>query len=391
LSSRPQCAGRAAPPWVKQVVVDVNQNADVSACVRSQGDGFAIEAANNHSYPVTLGFDVPFTRSTTSALDDTMNGLMKRLSDGTGGNRVLMLPSGTSTTEYDPPPAPVGTVLGKVRRDADALVRWLVFEVIQQTPAARTRIGPFAVDCGIRVLNQPAITETMLEALFTCVGAALESELRGQGFDVSRDLWRSVGISRLPIDITQMVGALRWIHGLQVSKFSRLASDLLTDGGSIKIKRTAVTVRWAGAPRWVRPASLAPLFNLRPVAVADGPSGAHVSSLLNGRTYPDTTSAWVNCGPAPATLTYALDGKFDRLTAVLGLADFTPADFTALFQFVADGKVVATLQVSLQSQALLNLDVNHVKKLVISAVRTAGACPTSTQPFGALGDATLFP
>jgi hypothetical protein len=389
--SKPQCAGRSAPPWVKQVVVNVDQNADVSACVRAQGDGFAVETASNHSYPIALSSDMPFTRVDASALDDTIDGLMQRLSEGTGGRRALLLPTGTTAMEFDPPPTPVGTVEVKVRRDGDALLRWLVFEIIQETPAAQVRIGPAAVDCGVRVLTKPVTAEAMVDSFLTCVGAALESELRSQGFNVDRDLWRSVGVSRLPAEVTQMIGALRWIRGLQVGRFSQLASQLLATGSSTRVKNDVATVRWAGAPRWVRPASLPPLFSLRPTVVADGASGQHLSSLLAGQTYTDATGAWVNCGASPATLTYTLDKKFDRLAAVVGLANFAPADLAARFQFVADGKVIATLQVSQQNSALLNLDVKRVKTLVISTQRTAGTCPLSTLPFGALGDATLFP
>jgi hypothetical protein len=389
--SKPQCAGRSAPPWVKQVVVDVDQNADVAACVRAQGDGFAVEAASNHSYPVVLSSDTPFTRVDASALDDTMDGLMERLSEGTGSRRALLLPTGTAAVGFDPPPTPVGTVELKVRRDGDSMLRWLVFEVIQETPSARVRIGPATVDCGVRVLTKPATAEAMVNSLFTCVGAALESELRSQGFNVDRDLWRSVGVSRLPSEVTQMIGALRWIRGLQVGRFSQLASELLATGGSTRLKKDAATVRWAGAPRWVRPASLPPLFSLRPTVVADGASGQHLTSVLAGQTYNDATGAWVNCGTSPATLTYNLDKKFDRLAAVVGLADFAPADLAARFLFAADGKIVATLQVNQQNGALLNLDVKKVKTLVITTERTAGACPLATLPFGALGDATLFP
>jgi hypothetical protein len=389
--SKPQCAGRSAPSWVKQVTVDVEQDADVSACVRAQGDGFAVEAASNHSFPVALSSDAPFTRANASALDDTIDGLMERLSEGTGSQRALLLPTGTTSVEFDPPPTPVGTVQVKVRRDGDALLRWLVFEIIQETPSARVRIGPATVDCGIRVLTKPATAEAMVNSLFTCVAAALQSELRSQGFNVDRDLWRSVGISRLPSEITQMIGALRWIRGLQVGRFAQLASELLATGSSTRVKEDVAGIRWAGAPRWVRPASLPALFTLKPTAVADGASGQHLSSVLAGQTYADATGVWVNCGTQPAKLTYALDDKFKRLAAVVGLADFAPVDLAARFQFVADGKIVATLQVGQQNPALLNLDVKHVKTLEINTERTAGACPLSTQPFGALGDATLFP
>jgi len=33
--------------------------------LRAQGDGFAVEAASNHSYPVVLSSDTPFTRVLT--------------------------------------------------------------------------------------------------------------------------------------------------------------------------------------------------------------------------------------------------------------------------------------------------------------------------------------
>jgi hypothetical protein len=383
-SDRPQCAGRAVPPWVRQVVV--NPGTGVSACVRGDGDGFAIEAADTRPYPVTLDLDAPAARIRSTAIDTTMDSLLGQLPGG-----VLMLPSGKSTIGYAPPPAPVGTVRGRVRRDGDTMVRWLVFEAARIAPAARTAVGTAAVACGKRALSGPALAAQRVAVLLDCLAQALQTQLRKSGFDVAGGLWRPVGATRLPAAVAQTAGALRWVRGLQAGNFAALAGELAASGGEHgTADRPTLLVRWAGAPRWARPPGVTPLFSLVSTASVPGPTGQRTSARLAGRSYPDSTGAWVACADPPATLTYHLAKKFRRLTAVAGLAEFAPPDLAVRFQLTADGRTVASHVVDHRATATIDLDVSNVDSLVISAVRTAGSCPPSPRPFGVLGEASLF-
>jgi NPCBM/NEW2 domain len=387
-TDRPQCANRPVPSWVKPVVV--NAGAGVSACVRGDGEGFAIEAAGTVGYPVTLDLDTPFARARSSALDSTVDGLVTQLPGG-----VLLLPTGKSTISYDPPPAPVGTVQGRVRRDGDTIVRLLVFEVAVGTSAARTTVGPAAVECGKRALAGPVQTDQRVATVLDCLAQALESQLRRGGFDVAASLWRSDGVSRLPAPLAQTIGALRWVRGLQAGNFAQLATEATggagVPGGPGAAARATVLASWADAPRWARPTGVTPLFDLVGTASVPGPSGQRLSARLAGRTYPDSTGAWVACADPPATLAYHLAGKFRRLTAVLGLAESAPADLAVRFQLTADNRTVADSVVDQRHTAAVNVDLSNVDSLVVSAVRTAGACPPSPLPFGVLGEGSLFP
>jgi hypothetical protein len=379
----PQCTGRNVPSWVKQVTV--NSGTGVLACVRGDGAGFAIEAASTLGYPVTLDPDAPFAHASYSTLDDTMDDLMSTLPGG-----VLLLPSGKSVIAYDPPPAPVGTVHARVRHDGDTLVRWLVFVAVNGVPAARTTFGPAAVECGKRALAGPTAVPQRVAALLECLATALAGQLRVAGFDVAANLWRSVGVARLPAPVHQTVGALRWVRGVQAGNFAQLAGDL-TAGIGHPASRYTVLARWAEAPRWARPAGVQPLFGLVGISSVPVPSGQRMSAKLAGRSYPDSTGVWVACTEPPVTLAYQLAGKYRRLTAIAGLADHAPADLAIRFQLTADGRVLGTHVVDRRTTALINVDLSNVKTLVISAVRTAGACPPASLPFGVLGEASLFP
>jgi hypothetical protein len=407
-ATRPQCTGRKPPSWVKHVVVSADPG--ISACVRGGGTGFAIEAANNHGYPVTLDLDAPFTRATASALDSTVDGLLARLPGG-----VLLVPTGTSVIAYDPPPAPVGTVQGRLSRDGDTMVRWLLLAALDATPAARTGFGPAAVECGRRALAAGAQVNTGVVVLLDCLAGALTAQLRAAGFDVTADLWRSDRVGQLPGAVYQEVGALRWVRGLQAGDFARLAAEVTDAGvpaagsgsnagtpaagnpaaggsgdGRDATAAVAVLARWAEAPRWTRPASVRPLYELAATVVPPVPSGQRLSARLAGRAYPDSTGAWVACADPPVTLTYQLAGKFRRFTAVVGVADTAPPDFAARFEVALDGRTVAAPVVDQKETAAVDVAVPGGRTMVISAVRTAGGCPPSPLPLGVLGGASLF-
>jgi NPCBM/NEW2 domain len=405
-AGRPQCTGRKVPSWVKQIVISPDPG--VAACVRADGAGFAIEAANTRAYPVTLDLDVPFAKARASTLDATVDGLMARLPGG-----VLLLPTGTSAVSYDPPPAPVGAVRARIRRDGDTMVRWLVLAAVNATPAARANFGPAAAECGRRALPGPAPVASRVGVLLDCLARALTAQLRAAGLDPAKDLWRSDRVGQLSGAVYQQVGALRWVRGLQAGDFARLAGEVTAADGRGAAGPVTVLARWTGAPRWARPPGVRPLFALAaavpaapatapppaPVgaspppggAAGAAPAGGRVTARLAGRDYPDSTAAPVACAGPPATLTYQLAGKYRRFTAVAGVAETAPPDLAARFDVTVDGRPVSTLLVDQRRTAPVDVEVPGARTLVISAVRTAGACPPPPQPSGILGAASLFP
>ncbi len=133
------------------------------------------------------------------------------------------------------------------------------------------------------------------------------------------------------------------------------------------------------------------LYSQRADVQADGPSGQRVSRVLGSTVFPDSTSMFVGCSGAPATLTYRLDGQGVRLTATAGLTgEATPGDLVTRLIISGDGRTLADVTVSLDRQASIAADLNGVRSMVVSAQRVSGACTDVGQPYGVLGSAQLL-
>jgi hypothetical protein len=75
-----------------------------------------------------------------------------------------------------------------------------------------------------------------------------------------------------------------------------------------------------------------------------GPSGTAIDVILGNVHLPFSTSQWVGCEGAAAWGSYALDSR-RRLTALLGLRDFTPLELVVGVRVLVDGVLVAEFTV----------------------------------------------
>lgn len=200
--------------------------------------------------------------------------------------------------------------------------------------------------------------EQLVEATFSCLGTAFG----GGGSELKNLL---IGLASQAKVIPELIEANL------ASNFERLTG--------IDITQAIVLIT----------ASTIHLYELPSGATGVGPSGQHLDSVLAATRYPESTGVWVGCDGAPATVTYRLSGTYHRLIGTAGLGDFTPGDITARITLAGDGRSLATLDVSRDRTATLDLDLTGVDTLVISAARVAGVCGASSIPYGALGDARL--
>jgi hypothetical protein len=132
-----------------------------------------------------------------------------------------------------------------------------------------------------------------------------------------------------------------------------------------------------------------PLHDATRTAYDQGESGRTYDSTLNGVHFTDSTGFWVGCEGKPSAVTFALNGKFKRLTGTAGLDAVAPKDIVVKLVVEVDGKDVATVSVSRTTSAPLDVDITSARTLTLSAQRTKGTCGNATRPYGAIGDALL--
>lgn len=132
-----------------------------------------------------------------------------------------------------------------------------------------------------------------------------------------------------------------------------------------------------------------PLYNATVTAFDQASSGRAYDSTLNGTHFPDSTGFWVGCEGKASAVTFALDGKYQRLTGTAGLDAVAPKDVVVKLVVEVDGKAAATLSVSRTASAPVDVDVTAARTLTLSAQRTKGTCANATRPYGAVGDALL--
>jgi hypothetical protein len=132
-----------------------------------------------------------------------------------------------------------------------------------------------------------------------------------------------------------------------------------------------------------------PLHDATVTASSQGASGREYDSTLNGVRFADSTGFWVGCEGKPSTVTFALDGKWKRLTGTAGLDAVTPKDIVVTLVVEVDGKAASTVSVSPSASAPLDVDITSARTLTLSALRTKGTCANATRPYGAIGDALL--
>lgn len=171
----------------------------------------------------------------------------------------------------------------------------------------------------------------------------------------------------------------------------RVLSVLAVVAGLLAVCAGTV-VPWAGRVRDdMETASRAdlPLHDASRTASDQASSGRAYDSTLNGVHFPDSTGFWVGCEGTASAVSFALDGKYKRLTGTAGLDAVTPKDIVVKLVVEVDGKDAATVSVSRTSSAPIDVDVTSARTVTLAAVRTKGTCGTATRPYGAVGDALL--
>lgn len=402
-ADRPDCSANPRPDWVVQVVTNQDPNAQLFACVVSEGEGFGLNVVNNRGYPVALEFDRPFTDARSSMLDAGLAGLAAHLAATSGQNRIPLSPTGSAMVLYDPVDTASGHLQGHVRRDASALLMFLAMEFAREAgvdlPVADGRsLGLWTLECygrtvpaGERLADLDVVAAG--NQMVGCLEDTLAHEVRSWGFDPSGDgLW-SPAARTLPTDARRMVSALRILRGVSVADWMQTAADILIVDNIPEANLVDVGVRWTDAPRWGAGGE-GGIHLYKLPAVRGGPgrvSGTLTAGTLDGESFPRSTSAWVGCAGTPSTLTYRLDEGYQALRATVGLAPHTPADVVARIAVTGDGDLLADLEVSTSTIEGLSLDLTGVAELEISSERIRGECEDSPTPYGVLGDAYLVP
>ena len=132
-----------------------------------------------------------------------------------------------------------------------------------------------------------------------------------------------------------------------------------------------------------------PLYSQFESADAVGPNGEHVDATLAGARFPSSTGMWVGCEGTPATTTYRLDRKFGQLRAVAGLQPHTPDQLSVSVTLTGDGAVLKEFTLTKRDTVTLDVPLDAMQTLVVSAIVRQGTCGASDTPYGALGDAVL--
>lgn len=133
-----------------------------------------------------------------------------------------------------------------------------------------------------------------------------------------------------------------------------------------------------------------PLYTLPVTLSGVSQSGQRLDSTLGGRRYRDSTGVRLCGDDGRPTLTYRLAGGYRRLTATAGLEPHTPAGLTTRITVLGDGRTLATVTVTRDTTAAIDVDLTGVQTLAVTAVVVKGACGASLRPYGSLGDARLL-
>lgn len=398
-AERPDCSDSPQPSWIRQVITNPDDNAQLFACVASDGDGFALWVANNRGYPVTVELDHPFTAAEPSRFDPGLSGFAAQLIAASGQGRVPILPTGTAVISYNPVGASAGHLQGWARRDTGALLTFLTLELVQDIGV--DTIGLSAIECYLHVFSAGVeLSDADLISagndLTECLTDTLTHEVRQWGFDPEADfgnrLWSSQAGS-LPSSAQKMVKGLRILRALDVAQWTLTAADLFVNDNNPEADLVDIGVRWDNAIRWGAGGVGGIYLHELPADLGGpgGSSGELTGGVLDGRAVPNSTSAWVSCTGTPSTLTYQLSGAYDSLVTTTGLAPHTPERVVASITVVGDGEPLGSVSVGRDQTAPLQVDLTGVQEMTIEVIRTAGECENSPIPYGVLGDAYLVP
>ena len=121
-----------------------------------------------------------------------------------------------------------------------------------------------------------------------------------------------------------------------------------------------------------------------------GPNGKSIDASLAGKDYPSSTGMWVGCSGEPATTTYHLSHKYNRLQATAGLQPHTPEQLNVNVTISGDNRTLEQFALTKQNPVPVDVNLNGVDSLVVAAIAVNNQlCGSSGTPYGALGNAEL--
>lgn len=404
--SEPDCSNAPAPEWIREVNTVDDPNAQLFGCVRAHGDGFAIATSNNRGYPVALELNRPFASVEAGRIGVDIQGLgtlIAHLVAVSDQNRVPLGPTETALVIFDPLDSEYGLVDGHVRRDTLSMLMFLSIEIANKTgvdlplPSGKS-LGLWNLECFGKAYNsaQDATSGDMISAgnqLTGCMKSTLETGLRDWGLQPDgRLLWSQKDLKNYPASVSRMVGGLRLLWALEVTKWASVAADVMINDATPEADLVDIGVRWSQAPVWGAGGVGGIWLHALPTEVtAEGDSGHQIPASLGEGRLPQSTAAWVACSAEPATLSYQLDGNYGQLVAILGLADHTPDGLETRFTFTGDSNELGEWTIRRGDAEPIEIDVTGVQRLTIGAQAVVGECTASPTPYGVLGDAYLVP
>jgi len=111
---------------------------------------------------------------------------------------------------------------------------------------------------------------------------------------------------------------------------------------------------------------------------------------LAGQRYPKSTGVWVRCvGGTQTRVSFYVGGRYQRLSAIAGLADAAPAGLTAQLTVFADDTVWKAFPLNRDQSTAIDLEIGRFQTIEFVA-STPQSCPASARPLAYLGDAVVF-
>lgn len=369
------CGTSVPPRWVIREDTDQGLNDPLPTCLATTPDGdLEVHVVVNRAYSLALsGPAAPRTVEYRSIgnTSDLLYQTLSRQFDVVGADAVY-LPSRVETVltyaqnslppgrvEFTGHPTPAAVVMDVVVAAGEVLVGTIPH-------AATALIG--MVDCVADAVS------AALDGVERLVGAAVEAvQSCTEPILAAAGASASAATKRLMVAIQAV-----WLAG----RGAQTALD-----GATAWQEPADVILRVQAPGPDVPAGAVLLSDVLLDSGGVGPSGAAIDVTLGNVEVPYSTSQWVGCDDTAAWGTYALDGR-RRLTALLGLRDFTPLELVVGVRVLVDGVLVEEFVVD--GPAIdIDLQLPPGDVLLLEAQRLSGTCSGAPEGYGVWGNGAL--
>ena len=371
----PDCLGGIPPRWVVREDTDLGLNDPLPSCITTNDDGdLELHVVVNRGYSLALsGPTVPTAveyrsfAGTSEVLYQTTSRQMEVV-----GAEEVFLPARVETVlTYPQSSVPPGRVelLGRPTPATAGLdVVVAAGEIlIGAYPHAVTELVNM-IDCASKLITAPSgdavrAAGSAVETVQSCTDLALRS-----------------------LDATDGAAARRIKLGIDAVWAAGRGGQAAVDA-TMAWQEPADVVLQVQAPGPGVPPGAVLLSDLLLGSGGDGPSGSSIDVTLGNVDVPMSTSQWVGCEGTAAWGEYALEGH-TRLTALLGLRDFTPLELVVGVRIMVDGVLVQEFTVD---GPAIGVDVALPpgEVLRLEAQRLSGTCTSAPEGYGAWGNAAL--